>query len=365
MKKNIFIVNTYFQLITAGNLSLNFFKNEINDVILTDMSIGMENKIENLRKTNVFNKIYYIRCKDILNSTGIKKYNYYFFDRYFNRKRILKTSFEKYDELLFFNVDMLTGCVLDELLKKNKKLVCSKYDEGFDTYTNSLIQDCKKYKVSNIINKILCLICGKKNTTSMISKLYLYHPELLCYETDWKIEKIPDLDKNNIDLKNTLNLVFNYKPQTIKQKYIFFEESFFCDNKGINDFPLINDIVNVVGKNNIIVKLHPRNSINRFEKLGVEVLKDIGVPWEIIQMNEDYTDKVFVTISSGSILASKLYFNEDIKTFLLYNCTEKKSDVLSPNFYKYLKKIDKTIGLGKIIIPNSKDELLNMLKEEQ
>ena len=354
MKRNLFIINTYFQLITAVNMSLNNFKNEINDIILTDTSVDIEDKIERLEKLNIFNNVYYIKSKDMLNNK-LKKYV-----QYFNRKNVLKYEFEKYDEVLFYNFDSFTFCVIDELFSKNKNLKCSKFDEGFDTYTIPVSQ-MKVGKVQNFVRTLL----RKKNLDNIVNKLYLYHPELICFDTNLEIEQIPTLDKNNKILKDALNKIFNYKSQPIKQKYIFFEESFFCDNKGIEDFTLIKDIINIVGKENIIIKLHPRNKVNRFSDIGVSTLKNIGIPWEVMQMNEDYSSKTFITISSGSILASKLYFHENVKTYLLYNCTEQKSDVLNDNYYKYLNKIKKTIGFNDIIIPDSKDEFIELLKKEK
>lgn len=349
-KKNLIIANTYFQLITAVNLALNNFSEDSNDIVVTDCSVGMIDKLELIKKSRLFDNVYYYESKKIIKDNKIKKYLKYLF----NRRSILNGKITNvYDEIVFYNLDVLCYALIDELNQNNRKLKCSRYDEGFSTY----IIDRK----NNIINNILRTILFKKNINKSIKKIYLYHPELLCYETNYKIEKIPNIDKKNNILKSLLNSIFDYKKFDFTQKYVFFEESFFCDEKGIEDYNLIMNIANIVGKENLIIKLHPRNKIDRFSKQGIKVWDSLGIPWEIYQMNEDYSNKVFFTISSGSILASKLYFDENIKSYFLYNCTEKMSDMVNENFLKYLKMLKNNYDMKCVNIPDSEEEFYKSL----
>ena len=349
-KRNLIIANTYFQLITAINLALNNFSKDINDIVVTDCSVGMKDKVKLIKKSGLFDNVYYYESKKIINDHKVKKYLKYLL----NRKSILNGKIKNiYDEIIFYNLDVLCYTLIDELNKNNKKLKCSRYDEGFSTYTID--------RKNNKINNILRLILFKKNINKAINKIYLYHPELLCYETSYEIEKIPNINKNNNILKSSLNSIFDYKKFDFTQKYLFFEESFFCDNKGIEDFDLIMNVANIVGKENLIIKLHPRNKEDRFSKLGIKVWDNFGIPWEIYQMNEDYSNKIFLTISSGSILASKLYFNENIKSYFLYNCTEKMSDMVNDNFLKYLEMLKNNFDMNCITIPDSEDEFYKSL----
>jgi len=350
-KRNMIIVNTYFQLITAINLAMNNFSNDYNDIVITNCSVGTKDKVELIKKSGLFQNVYYIESRELINGNKLKKYLIYLFNR---RKIIGNINNNKYDEILFYNFDVLCYALIDELFKYNKSLICSRFDEGFSTYTINH----KSNRINNLIRKILF----RKNINKSIKKIYLYHPELLCYETNYNIEVIPNIDKNNKLIKETLNSIFNYNQYNITQKYIFFEESFFCDNKGIEDFDLIMNIANIVGKENLIIKLHPRNKVDRFSKHGIKVWESTGIPWEIYQMNEDYRKKVFLTISSGSILASKLYFNENIESYFLYNCTEKMSDMVTTEFYSYLELVKKNMKFDSIIIPKNEEEFYSILK---
>lgn len=353
-KRNLIIANTYFQLITAINIVINNLKDDLNDIIITDISVGSESKAEKLKNLKIFHNVYYITYKELNSGNKIKKYIKYLF----NRKTILHNQFSTfYDDLIFYNLNILTYSLIDELYKYNKNLVCFRYDEGFVTYTINL--------KNNNFNNIIRVILGKTNINKLIKRVFLYHPKLVCYEHNYQIVSIPILDKKDIKLKNILNNVFDYKKINIPQKYIFLEESFFCDNQDINDYDLILKIANIVGKDNLIIKLHPRNKVNRFKDIGIHTWGENNIPWEVIQMNEDFHDKIILTISSNSLLASKLYFNEDIKSYYLFKCTNKVPKLVTNSYLDYLNKIKNTIGLDNIMIPNSEDELMNYLKKRK
>lgn len=353
MKRNLIIINTYFQLITAINLVLNNLKNDVNDLILTDRSVDMEKKVEIIKKLNICENVIYIKSKkNCTEKNKIKKY----FKYLFNRKEILTCKLEnKYDSLFFFNYDLLTYAVFDELYSRNNEIVCNKYDEGYITYLNET--------QNNKLNKIIRTMCGKKDIDKFIKKIYLYHPQLLCYKPKCEIEKIPSLDRKE-KLIEIYNKIFEYKNEFIKQKYIFFEESFFCDKKGIDDMEIILKIAEVIGKENLLVKLHPRNKIDRFEKYNIATNKTIGIPWELIQMNNDFSEKVLMTISSGSVLASRLYFNDNIKTFLLFNCTNTMSDMVNDKYLEYMDNVKDCFGMEDFSIPQNENEFLKDLRED-
>lgn len=354
MKKNLIIANTYFQLLTAINLTINNFKSDECSIVLTDKSFGVQEKVEKIKKLNLFKEVIYIESKRICDkSNKVNKYITYLF----NRKLILKDLIkDDYDNIIFFNYDILMYAIVDEIYERNNNVCLQEYDEGYITYLYD--------REINKINLLLRKIFRKVDIKSKIDSKYLYHPELICYKTNKKIKKINPLD-GDANLVKYFNEVFDYNEKLfIKEKYIFFEESFFCDNKEIDDLDLILDIANVVGKDNLIVKLHPRNKINRFEKYGIHTMKNIGIPWEIIQMNDDFSNKVLLTISSGSVLASRLYFNDDIKTYLLYNCTSQMSDMVTDKYKEYLNKLKSNIGIDSFIIPNCKSEFLDMIRKE-
>ena len=354
--RNLIVVNTYFQLITVINLCLNKLNNDKNDIILSDLSLNMEKIYTNLKKFNIFENVYFIKSKDICRCKNKFKKN---FIHLFNRKKIIGTNVNNiYDCLLFYNDDILTYTLFDELLSRNQKLTCNRFEEGYSIYPSNFSNQTKS-KLFFFIRRIL----NRKDLYKKISTLYLYNPDLLCYIPKCKVDIIPKLSRDDENLKKICNNIFNYKDdKNIMKKYIFFEESFFCDGYNINDLELVLKISEIVGKDNLLIKLHPRNSVDRFEKYGIKTIKAIEVPWEVIQLNNDFSNTVLLTITSGSVLSSRIFFDDNTKIYMLFNCTTPKSFLATAEYFKYLEKLRKKCGTNSINIPENLENFLNEIK---
>ena len=76
-------------------------------------------------------------------------------------------------------------------------------------------------------------------------------------------------------------------------------------------------------------------------------------------MNYDFTGKIFITVSSASILASNLYFSEQIKSIFLFECIENLPKDVDYIFKNYIKDINEKFNASDIIIPKSTTQLLD------
>ena len=368
MKKIIFFVNTYFQLIVAVNLKLTRFINDEVDIIVSNKSTDSEIICENLRKIKLFNEVYHYKFPKNSNISKnnikgimlkcIKSFKLLFLKKDLQKRVQLKEK--KYDKFFFYNYTKEMYQLYDFLYSINNEIETCRFEEGYIGYLyNNNVVNKNYIKIRNMLKR--------KSFSEFTDFYYIFYPELMLYKTNSKIERIDVLNRNNKALTKSLNEIFDYKKvnDSYNQKYIFFEESFFWDNKNIDDLDLVLKIADVVGKENLLVKLHPRNRIDRFKDYGIATNKTIGIPWEIIQMNNDFSDKVFLTISSGSVLASKLYFGDNIKTYLLYNCTKKKPYTMTEQMLEYLKKINKKFDIKDFIVPSNENEFLERLKNEK
>ena len=182
----------------------------------------------------------------------------------------------------------------------------------------------------------------------------------------FEILPIKKVQKDDKEYINMLNVIFGYNSMNdiYDKKIVFFEESYYADGNDIGDVEIVNYIASVVGKENIFIKIHPRNPINRFAELGYKTNRNTVIPWEITAMNEDFSDKTLITIASGSSITS--YFmssNEAGKSILLYDMEGIDKSKLTPTidvFDAICKKV------GYFIYPKTKDELKQILlgKEE-
>ena len=363
MKRVLFLTNTYFQIIVSIQLAMTKYSGSEVDIIISDHSSNYQKISDNLKKTKLFKNVYITKSRSYIHNNNLKNKIIRNFHSLIIPEKVLDGLIDikdgYYDEFLFYNIDAYSYLLFDVLHAQNNQISFKRFEEGFVTY----LHDDNISTQASLIRKLFL----KKNYIKMINTLFVFDKSLVLYDSKMNLEEIEKIDKSDIKLKEIINNTFDYNniKDNYSQKYIFFEESFFCDNKGIDDLPLIMRIAKIVGKENLLVKLHPRNRVDRFAEYGIETNKTIGIPWEVIQMNNDFSDKVFLTISSGSVLASRLYFNDNIKTYLLFNCTDNMSDMVTEEYHEYLDRVNKKFGLDSFIIPKNVDELEELLREEK
>ena len=140
-------------------------------------------------------------------------------------------------------------------------------------------------------------------------------------------------------MQNVLSYIYNYDKKDLKEKYIFFASSSDIDGNSFGETNIILKIAELVGKDNFIVKCHPRDNRNIFENYGIKVFKENNIPWEVIQIINDYSDKVFLTVTSGAFITVESWLQSKNKFLLLY--PEIKKFPLS--YEEYINRIDNMI----------------------
>ena len=102
-----------------------------------------------------------------------------------------------------------------------------------------------------------------------------------------------------------------------QEKYIFFEQCFNDDGGVVNDIEIIDHIAELVGKENIIIRLHPRSRVDRFSVFGYNVVQPSGALWEATLLKNNFENKVFITIDSTAIFSSNKLLESNQKIIIL------------------------------------------------
>ena len=110
---------------------------------------------------------------------------------------------------------------------------------------------------------------------------------------------------------------------------VVFEESHSFEGFEVPDVEIVDKVANKVGRNNIMIKIHPRNPYNRFSQLGYKTNKNVSIPWKIIVLNQSFEDKIFVTISSGAVISPSLYLGLPCVSYSLLNCLSERSGYMN------------------------------------
>ena len=128
---------------------------------------------------------------------------------------------------------------------------------------------------------------------------------------------------------------------------------------------MFDNIINIVGKENVIIKLHPRTNEDRFSKKGIKTLGSDGVPWEAITCVGDFSNKIFIAISSSSITTHKMLFGNNMRAYMLFKFLQpglKQFDKKYDHFWQNIE--EKDFKKGGIYLPKTEKEFYNMLKKE-
>lgn len=325
MSNNLILCNSVYQVFIALWIKYDILAYENTDIIISNHMNDYEVIADNLSDTKLFEKIYKIKSKEyVYRDFGYKNQAQRLFYKSFPElelKKIINLD-KKYDCFYFANFDEFSKLAYNVLKRKNENLKVNIYSDGISTqsklfegfYKRTASPKSKYYKFLNSVLR-------RKYLYGNISKVMVFEPDLMEWDPGCKVEKIKPVGKNSEFIK-IVNQVFGYDSikDEYSEKYIFFEESFYADSGYMEDVELIEKLAETVGKDNLMIKIHPRNPKNRFKELGYKTNKDTSVPWEVIAMNIDLSDKKLIAIASTSILNPIQVLGMNVKSYSLINC---------------------------------------------
>lgn len=332
MKKLLFVCYTPYQIFVSSWLKYNRFSECKADIVINNKLKGYEIIVANTIKSNLFDNV--IVWDDQSKNTVLGKVSR-IKNEYFFAKKIIKNG--SYDDLFASNFDFFIGRLFDFGKRKNSNFKFNYSEDGIASYSKkneTFYRLFDKPKKSNISHNN---IFTKHNLFGNIENFFLFTPDLLEWNPLAKnIVKIEPIDKNDNTFRQIINGIFDFDLLTDKydKKYIFFEESYYQDTGYMEDVELVEQLSQMVGKDNLMIKIHPRNQENRFEKRGYITNKNTVIPWEVIALNIDMDNKVLITIASSSIVNPPALFDCRVKTYSLINCLMQKPQQLSSQYNK-------------------------------
>lgn len=319
----IFYCNTYCQLIAAIQLSLTEFKG-IETCFLIDSKMKLADQIVNKMIENKYAD-YVFKVEDKYEkwriwmfSTPIhKKFDQQIIDLFGDDKAI--ECIKKCDTYFYANIGGPSLCLAVYLHRYNKELKVNMFEDGVSSYSrifgNMIASSLKN---ENLIKRIVNGIF--KTPYHYVSKYYVFLPELIVWDCPYNVTCIPSISQTHDEIKEMLNEIFCYSSieDNYEEKVVFFEESYAADGVAVDDISVVKKLEECYGKNQIIIKLHPRDKQNRFKKLGYHTNINSSIPWEVIAMNLNLDSKILATISSTSLLNSFLLSEGKTNLFFCY-----------------------------------------------
>ena len=331
MKRLLIIANTYYQMIMAIQMNNTIFQNDKVALMLSDHSIGMDSVCNSLNKIECFDKVTYVKSKGVILARNIiDKISDYIHISFLknNRYSYYLDEFSDdelyFDEIICFNFAIDIYGLYSNIYKHNRNVIVSLYEEGLFSYGINIKKTFGR-KIINLTNKIL----HRSDAFDSLKYFYCMYPDL--YYGNLSVIKVPKISRES-ECTNILRACFKLKEKNLNynEKYIFFSSVYDFEGGGmIGEYDLVQRIANLVGRDNLIVKVHPRDNRGIYEKCGLKIDQNSSIPWEAIQMTQDFNDKVFLTATSGSVLAGSFLSKKPVKTLYLFSLCDMENNEIA------------------------------------
>lgn len=349
----LFLCNSVYQVMVAIWMKHSMFMGEETDIIISNHMNGGEAIKERLEAEELYRNVYFAK------SLEVSRYK-----KQFSSKEILTSAFRPqkllqpyvesvgdYTDLYCANFDPFTQLLLTTLHRKNSGVKFHLFEDGLSTYC-----DFEKYYRS-FENYYYNAEQDRKNPAKCILHKYIYrlhplygnvedvnvfNPELMKWNPGCPVRALQKISNKDKEYCGLVKRVFGVEESTdhYDSRYIFFEESFFADGDTINDVELVEELASYVGKENIMVKIHPRNPVNRFAERGFKTNKDTSIPWEVLLLTgEDFDKKIYLTVASSAILNPIMIFGMKIRAYSLFPCLTVIPKRLQGNAWAFLKEL--------------------------
>lgn len=338
MKRIVCICNTYFQLLACIQLKLTLFRNESVTLILSDHSNNAEEVFKNINRRKLFEDCYYIKTKRSSKEMRNLKYRIRTINSFIsgNSKLWIELGLGTQDEIMYFNSTNEIYSLFSYLYEKNNEIKVSRFEEGVLSYN---LNGYSKKK--NFVMSIIRGMMKKSTLRDRCTNFYCFYPQF--YNGELNVVQIPEIQANG-EMGDILSDIFEIDEvgTAYDSKYIYFSSVYdFEGGEPIGELELIEQIAELVGRNNLLVKVHPRDDISRFKKRGLRVDNNSNIPWEVIQLKHDFSKHVFITANSTSVLSVSLLQKNSPKIFYVHNLCNTDGN---PTAQKTISEINKIVS---------------------
>lgn len=352
----LFLCNTLYQLVVACCIRGMFPQAEAG-LILSDHSTGSKCISEKFKKKNlIFNRVYYLETKYLYEKDAHqsnKQRNKEICDESTIPQMIELTG--NYNFLFCANAEPFSMRLVNYIKHRDKNATICWFEDGLNAYNFDKIYfpSTKEYIKGKLMEHL-----GFYSVTTSVEYYYVFYPEKMDWRPKAKLMKIPSVSEK---LSNELSDFFDIDkcPDKYSEKYIFFEDG-SRDWTNDADIKIVEMISDIVGKENIFVRIHPRNPVNRFKELGYKTNEDTSIPWEILSGSIDIENKVLMTVYSQCIITPEIVYGKKSKAISLAKLDTSVADMMTPLFeftYKHYLSRDKE----HYFVPESKEELKLLL----
>lgn len=335
----VFICNSPFQILSAALIRRTYYPKDRAGIILTDASKALI-KFKNSALESLFERIEHIEIYEKMKQ--LEGYsNMEIPDRRVGEiafKLFEQIDMENVTDLYYANLHAWIYCLID--LLRNRGIRTHYYEDGMDSY---------------IVNVNVPYIEKPYD-------IFVYQPELMLENKGSAIRRIPSINEVPSEIQEEIDSVFNtYDTEFNLPDVIFFEQH--SDSK--DDYKYIDDLfikINEITNHRAMIKSHPRR---RKSDIRIDPYRWVtDTPWELIAYKEELTNKLIIGISSRAMFTIPIMTKDRPMIILLYRLLIKLTGKDIKWWHitdEYVDRWTELYGRGKVLIPNSIEELRQIL----
>lgn len=320
MSKILGFASTPYQLLVFLFIKDAYLSGDEVDLIITDKTPSMEELYKTGRLDSYFHNVSFADGRKIKNpykNAFVTLYESFIYNP--TTDRIMDKPLDAYDEVYFASPglpDEIVKEIAKTLIKKNKKIIFHRFEDGFASYTK---------KTAHVINTELGMklynLFFRYDVEKMEQDMYMFEPEMAEKGIDFrkiKIEKTPERIQKITEMAKD---IFRFEAHVPTEDYIFLGQGTVNGMQNAKTYQrLIKKFHDIVGDEHFILKPHPRGEHDDFHG-ELKVYKD-SCPFELAIASGEFENKTLISFYSTACVSGKLLFKSNCRIIFLYPLAE-------------------------------------------
>ena len=354
-----FVCNTKAQIFNAINIRFSLYPDVTADIYLcSNGNDGFSTLAANIKQSEIFDNTYYYFSKTNTDqSFKGKLYKALRYKRdYLNIVSQLPRIDNAYDAIFISGPSSSTNALYYYFKERFPFIRLFLFEEGV----------CEYYILSS--NRILTrgvfsfLVHGRYFLND-VEELYVYGPSLVQKKNQNVVLKtIPKVSFCDDKLKNLVNKVFDFNfdinVEASNGCILFIDQAFPRNDEDLCQKKILKALVKKIGRDKILVKMHPRSSFDKYTEFGVACINS-NQTLEMIEYNWQLKNLTIVSVCSSALFNFKLIFGVNSSAILLYKLFE--SQAFDRHFRTFIESFIAKNSDMNIMVPNSYEELYEMI----
>lgn len=320
MSKVLGVVSTPYHLLVFLFVRDAFLSGDEVDLVVTDKTPSMEELYKSGRLKPYFHQVFFADGRKIRNP--YKSAPVTFYESFIHNGTtdvIMDAPLPRYDKVYFASPgtpDEIVKEIAKTLIKKNKKLTFHRYEDGFASYTKRPV---------HIINTPSGISMYKAlwhyDIYEMEKEILLFQPEMAEKNVDFEKIQIPQTPERIQKITEMARDIFRFDANVPRQSVIFLGQGTENGSENPETYQrLILKLRDIAGKDNFIIKPHPRGVHDDFH--GELPVYEDSCPFELAIASGAMEEKTLISFYSTACVAGKLLFHSKCRIIFLYPLAE-------------------------------------------